>query len=73
MFEPVAGLSLSAGVSVRQVAFVPPDSDHSGIVDASTPIPTQQRRVIRPYLGVTVTFDLLDALAKIKLPPRAGN
>lgn len=73
VFEPVSGLAFSTGVSVRQVAFITADSDRPGIVNSTTPIPTELRRVIRPYVGVTFTFDLLDTLAKVKLPTRPGS
>lgn len=65
VFEPVAGLGFVAGMSLRTVAFVPPGSDLPGQLDPTDSIPTVDRRVLRPYLGVTVTFDLLDTLARV--------
>lgn len=66
VIEPVAGLAFSAGVSLRQVEFVPPGPEVPGLSDGMVPVPVERGRVLRPYIGVTLTLDLLQTLADFK-------
>ena len=64
--EPVAGLAFSAGVSLREVEFAPPGTGLPGVGTEDATLEPEHGRVLRPYVGVTLTLDLLETLAEFK-------
>lgn len=65
VFEPVAGLALSGGVSLRKVAVVPNRGALPATEDMADGGPVDMRYVLRGYVGVTMTFDLLDTISSM--------
>lgn len=64
VFEPVAGLALVGGVSLRKVDVVPP-AGALPAVEAMGNSPSETRYVTRGYVGVTITLDLLDTISSV--------
>jgi hypothetical protein len=63
VFEPVAGLALVGGVSLREVAVVPPAGALPALEAMDGAAPTDTRYVARGYVGVTITLDLLETIS----------
>lgn len=63
VFEPVAGLAIVGGVSLRKVAVVPPAGALPALEAMDGSSPTDSRYVARGYVGVTITLDLLDTIS----------
>lgn len=63
VFEPIAGLAVAGGVSLRKVAVVPA----AGALPATEPAGggsiADTRYVVRGYVGITMTLDLLNAIS----------
>jgi hypothetical protein len=64
VFEPIAGLALVGGASLRKVDVVPAAGALPGMEASDGTSPTDQRYVIRGYVGVTITLDLLNTIAQ---------
>ena len=65
VFEPVAGLGLAGGVSLRKVAVVPSPGALPATEVMTGAAPTDTRYVVRGYIAVTMTFDLLDTISSM--------
>lgn len=65
VFEPVAGLGLSGGISLRKVAVVPPLGALPATEAMTGAAPADMHYVLRGYVAVTMTFDLLDTISSM--------
>lgn len=65
VFEPVAGLALSGGVSLRKVAVVPAPGALPATEAMTGAALADLRYVLRGYVAVTMTFDLLDTISSM--------
>jgi hypothetical protein len=65
VFEPVAGLALVSGVSLRKVQVVPAAGALPAVEAMDGSIPGDSRYVARGYVGITITLDLLDTISRI--------
>jgi hypothetical protein len=63
VFEPIAGLALTGGVSLRKVAVVPAAGAIPATESVGGAVPADTRYVMRGYVGVTMTLDLLNAIS----------
>jgi hypothetical protein len=64
VFEPIAGLAVTGGVSLRKVEVVPAPGALPALDAMDRPFPSDRRYVARGYVGITITLDLLDTIAK---------
>lgn len=65
VLEPIAGLALTGGVSLRKVDVVPTAGALPSLEAMDGSAPTDRRYVARGYLGITITLDLLDTISKV--------
>jgi len=68
LFEPVSGLNLDLGASLLKGDFLPAGRAEGMQVPQGTAVGETSRFMLRPYLGFTVTLDLLDTLDRRKPP-----
>jgi hypothetical protein len=75
VFEPVAGLAVVGGVSLRKVNVVPSAGELPALEATDGSAPTNTRRILRGYVGITITLDLLNTISatsadlkKVKVP-----
>jgi len=75
LFEPVSGLSFNAGISVRKGQFLAPGRFEGQLVADDTDLAPQERYMVRPYLGVTLSLDIIRAVITYAKDARAtkGN
>lgn len=65
VLEPVAGLAFVGGVSLRKVAVVPAAGELPAVEPMAGAAPSDSRYVVRGYLGITITLDLLDTISRV--------
>jgi hypothetical protein len=65
VFEPVAGLAVAGGLTLRKVAVVPPAGSLPALEAMDGSAPSDQRYVVRGYIGVTMTLDLLKTISSL--------
>lgn len=65
VFEPVAGLALVGGVTLRKVAVVPPAGALPVLEAMDGSSPEDTRYVTRGYVGITITLDLLNTISSV--------
>lgn len=65
VLEPVAGLAFAGGVSLRKVAVVPAAGALPAVEPMAGAAPSDSRYVVRGYLGITITLDLLDTISRV--------
>jgi hypothetical protein len=65
VFEPIAGLALVGGVSLRKIAVVPSNGALPPIETTDGTSPSDSRYVVRGYIGLTFTLDLITTIAQV--------
>jgi len=65
VFEPVAGLAVAGGVTLRKVSVIPSMGGLPALEAMDGTAPSDQRYVVRGYVGVTLTLDLLKTISSI--------
>jgi hypothetical protein len=63
VFEPVAGLALVGGVTLRELAVVAPGGAVSPTIPMGDMSTSATRYAVRGYLGITLTLDLLKSIS----------
>jgi hypothetical protein len=64
MVEPVAGVSLNAGMALLKGEFLPDRLSTGMLVGSDAEIEAVRHYMARPYIGFTLTLDIIDTLAK---------
>lgn len=77
-FEPVRGGSISFGVAALQGQFYQPGWSNGMIYPAGTPLPVETRFMFRPYLGFSVSPEILKLVLDVlqqaqRISPPAGR
>lgn len=62
LFQPVTGVSLSVGWSLRQGEFLKDGARRTAVYENEASIPTDKRYMLVPYVGVTFTQEALEGL-----------
>ena len=62
LFEPVTGLSLNAGISLRKGQFLPAGRRVGQLIADDDDLASQTRYMVRPYIGLTFSLDIVRAI-----------
>lgn len=65
VFEPVAGLAVVGGVSLRKVAVVPAGGALPPVEAMDGSAPSDSHYAVRAYVGVTLSLDLLTTISQV--------
>ncbi len=68
LFEPVSGLNLDLGASLLKGDFLPTGRAEGMQLPQGTPVGETSRYMLRPYIGFSLTLDLLETIDRRKPP-----
>jgi hypothetical protein len=70
VFEPLSGLALGVGVALLQGQFLAPGMAEGMILPSAADLRTNTDYMLRPYFGLTLTTDILDAVSRATVSTR---
>ncbi len=73
LFEPITGLSFNAGISMREGNYLKPGYQVGQLITSDDDRQGDERYMVRPYVGITLSADILRALVQFRDNARSGN
>jgi hypothetical protein len=70
VFEPLSGLALGVGAALLQGQFLAPGMAEGMILPSAADLRTNTDYMLRPYFGLTLTTDILDAVSRATVSTR---
>lgn len=73
LFEPITGLSFNAGISMREGNFLKPGYQVGQLITSDEDRQGDERYMVRPYVGITLSADIIRMLVQFRDNARSGN